>query len=488
MEFFRNASITRRIVLTNLVMIALPVGIFWYIRAMELGVTFPVFVFLGFVFMGIGLVTSFMVAASITRPLERVRRRIEGFVQKKVANPVKDHGNDEIADLAEELNGLFGQFNSEINAVLKRQKMKAEEIAKTETAKSDLEQQLALSRSCLQVAQRLNTTFDFQTNLKTILDEAVRTMGVQWASILLINRDTLELTVACMRGVEQSLLDDLAEDQYPALKLKPHEGLAGQVIKNALPLIANKGHKDPRFKSFTEFMAREEKVASLLCAPIKGSDGTVLGVVNFVNRLNPPVFRNEDIPYAEDVCLLVALVIERNRLYRNLFCDETTGLTSHNVWRNYFEEEAARSVRYAQPLSVVVLDLDRFKEIIEQTAAEFVQKIGAEIGRAIQESLRETDLASKVQDRFYLLLPNTDAAGAVFLVGRLKERIEKIKLEYHERTWELTASAGIAAFPEPSPDARLLVHQALKALDQAKAEGRNRVVIHTRAPTGPRLK
>ncbi len=314
-------------------------------------------------------------------------------------------------------------------------------------------------------------------------------MGIQWASILLVNRDTLELTVACMRGVEQSLLDDLAEDNYPALKLKPHEGLAGQVIKNALPLIANKGHKDPRFKSFSEFRSREEKIASLLCAPIKGSDGTILGVIDFVNRISPPVFRNEDIPYAEDVCTLVALVIERNRLYRNLFCDEVTGLTSHNVWRNFFEEESARSIRYSQPLSVVVLDLDRFKEIIDQTTSALVQKIATDIGRAVQETLRETDLASKVQDRFYLLLPNSDAAGAVFLVGRIKEQIEKMKFEYNEHTYEITASAGIGSFPEPSPDAHLLVHHALKALDQAKSEGRNRVVIHSRAAAAaPRLK
>ncbi|NLI79378.1 MAG: diguanylate cyclase [Candidatus Riflebacteria bacterium] len=489
MEFFRNISITRRIVLTTLAMIGLPVGIFWYIRGMELPVSFPVFLFLGFIFFGLGLVTSLLVAVSITKPLDRVRKRIDGFLVKKVANPVKDFGNDEISDLAEELNAVFGQFNSELNTVIKKSKLRSDEMTKTETVKAELEQQLALSRSCLQVAQRLNTTFDFQTNLKTILDEAVKTMGIQWASILLVNRDTLELTVACMRGVEQSLLDDLAEDNYPALKLKPHEGLAGQVIKNALPLLANKGHKDPRFKSFSEFRTREEKIASLLCAPIKGSDGTILGVIDFVNRISPPVFRNEDIPYAEDVCTLVALVIERNRLYRNLFCDEVTGLTSHNVWRNFFEEESARSIRYSQPLSVVVLDLDRFKEIIDQTASEFVQKIAADIGRAVQETLRETDLASKVQDRFYLLLPNSDAAGAVFLVGRIKEQIEKMKFEYNERTFEITASAGVGSFPEPTPDAHLLVHHALKALDQAKSEGRNRVVIHSRAAAAaPRLK
>ncbi|OIP25173.1 hypothetical protein AUK22_08295 [bacterium CG2_30_54_10] len=484
MEFFRNASITKRIVLTNLVMMALPVAIFWYIRGMELPITFSVFLFLGFIFLSLGLFSSLLVAVSVTRPLERIKRRIEVFLQRKSAMQVKDSGSDEVSDLADDLNLLFNQYNAELNSIMKKQKLRGDDIVKAETAKSGVEQQLFVARSCLQIAQKLNTTFDFQTNLKTILDEAVKTVSIQWASILLINRETLDLTVACMRGVEQSLLDDLAEDKYPALKLKPNEGLAGQVIKSRLPLIANKGHKDPRFKTFSEFQNREEKVASLLCAPIKSADGTVLGVVNFVNRVSPPVFRNEDLAFAEDICLLVSLVIERNRLYRNLFCDEVTGLTSHNVWQNYFSEEAVRSIRYSQPLSVVVLDLDHFKDIIDKTNANFIQEIGAEIGRSVKDSLRETDLASKVQDRYYLLLPHSDAAGSVYLVGRIKESIEKAKFEYSEKTYEITASAGIASFPDPSSDARLLVQQALKALEQAKSEGRNRVVIHSRSLQG----
>lgn len=481
MELFRNIGIKGRIIITTLLIMALPIGVFCYIRWMELAVNLSVYIFIGNAFLLLGLATSWIIAVSITRPLARIRHKLETFLEKRVANPVNDSGDDEIAEIASNVSRVFSIWNGEISLISKKQRQRNEDVVKSEASRSDVEHQLALTRSCLKVAQSLNTTFDFQNNLKTILDEAVRTMNVQWASILLLNRENLELTVACMRGMEQSLLDDLAEDKYPAIKLKPNEGLAGQVIKNGLPLLANKGHKDPRFKGFTEFKAREEKLASILCAPIKASDGTILGVINFINRISPPLFRNEDIPFAQDVAMLAALVIERNRLYRNLFCDDATGMTSHRIWKGYFEEEAARSVRYAQPLCIVVMDLEKYRDILEHTAPEFALHVGNDVAKAVQNALRDTDLASRVQDRIYMLLPNTDAAGGVFLTGRLKDSLERMSFDYGGKTFTLGASAGIAAYPETSSDARQLSVLALSALDSAKAGGRNRAVVHAPA-------
>jgi len=477
-ELFRNVGIKGRIIITTLLIMALPIGVFSYIRWMDLNVNLSVYIFIGNAFLLIGLLSSWAVAVSITRPLARVRHKLDIFQEKRVANPVNDTGDDEVSEVASGVSRVFAIWNGEISLITKKQRQRTEDAVKLETSRSEIEHQLELTRSCLKVAQSLNTTFDFQTNLKTILDEAVRTMNVQWASILLLNRDNLDLSVACMRGMEQSLLDDLAEDNYPSIKLKPNEGLAGQVIKGGLPLLANKGHKDPRFKSFTEFKSREEKVASILCAPIKASDGTLLGVINFINRISPPLFRNEDIPYAQDVAMLAALVIERNRLYRNLFCDESTGMISHRIWKGYFEEEAARSVRYAQPLCTVVLDLEKYREIQESTAPEFALQVGNEVARAVQKALRDTDLASRAQERIYILLPNTDAAGGVFLIGRLKDALDRMSFEYNGRTYVLGSSAGIAAYPETSQDAKRLVSLALTALDSAKAGGRNRAVVH----------
>lgn len=477
MELFRNVGIKGRIIVTSFLTVILPIVVFFFVKWLDLTANVKVFFFLGNLFLLIALTSSYLVATSITRPLDRIRRRILGFIEKRAANPVRDSGEDEVSELAKEVDRLFDSWNHELMGMTKKSKQQHEDKSKLSASLNDTERQLQLSRSCLTIAQRLNTTYDFQANLKTILDEAVKTFNVQWASILLINRDTLEMTVACVRGIEQSLLDDLAEDQYPAIKLKPNEGLAGQVIKSGVPLIANKGHKDTRFKNFSEFKAREEKIASLLCSPIKSSDGTVLGVMNFINRISPPLFRNEDLPFAEDLCLLVSLVVERNRLFKSLFADEATGMISHKVWREFFNEEVSRAVRYAQPLGLIILDIDKFKEVVEHSNAEFGLKISTETGNAIRSTLRDIDIASRVQDRFYILAVNTDAAGSVYLIGRLKEAVEKLVFEHGDKKLSITLSAGVAAYPETGSDAGALIDNALKALEQAKLGGRNRAVL-----------
>ncbi len=482
MELFRNVSIGQRIILTMLLALALPIGIFVYIRWMDLATNFKVFLFLGNIFLLLGLISAWLVARSITRPLDRLRRRIAGFVEKRVAQPINDPGEDEIAEVGNELNALFSIWNNEVGRMLVKQKQRGEETLKVTAAQSQLERQLELSRSCLAVAQRLNTSFHFQTNLQTILDEAIKTLNIQWGSILLINRNTLELGVACVRGIEQSYVDDIIEDQYPAIKLKPNEGLAGAVIKAGMPLIANKGHRDSRFKTFSEFKAREEKVASIMCSPIKGSDGTVLGVVNFINRISPPIFRDEDIPYVQDLCTLVALVIERNNLYTQVFADETTGLIGFRIWKSFMEEEAVRATRYAHPIAVVALEVDHFRNHVGSTNDDFGRQVLSELGLSLKKVLRDSDAATRVQERYYLLLPNTDAAGAVFLVGRLKELLEKQTFEFQGKSVSVTISAGIAAYPETGPDARQLFKTSNLALEQATAAGSNRAVVYGRTP------
>jgi diguanylate cyclase (GGDEF)-like protein len=476
-DLFRNVGIRSRIITTTLLLVLLPGVVFLYIRLMDLPIALPVYLFLLAVFLLVALVSSWVVASTVTSPIDRIRRRIRGFLEKKVAQPIKDDGQDEVNTLGTEVNRLFATVNAEKVSVLKKERGRTEKIEQVETVRGDFDRQLSLTRSCLEVARELNTTFDFQTNLKTLLDSAVKTMNVQWASILLSNRETLELNVVCVRGIEQSLLDDLAEDNYPAVRIKPNEGLAGLVLKEGLPLIANKGHKDPRFKVFSEFSSRDEKIASILCCPIKGSDGTVLGVFNFINRISPPFFRPEDLPHAEDLCTLAVLAIERQRLYRTLFADPSTGLASHGVWKVLFAEEAGRAVRYSQPLTVIVLDLDHFKRRVEELGAEIALKIEQECGRVIHRLLRETDTGARVQDRFYLLLPNTDSAGGVFLVGRIRESLGRLTSPDGRRSLGLTVSAGIASYPEALHDAQLLVRSSLKALSQAKSGGRNRAVV-----------
>ncbi|HNX78202.1 MAG TPA: GAF domain-containing protein, partial [Candidatus Rifleibacterium sp.] len=275
MNIFRNFSIKIRLLITFLLVSLLPVVIFIYVQYSGVAITNATAFFIGVIAVVNAMITSFLVAASIVAPIDMILHALQIFQTKKSAASVTDNGQDEVAEVSFELNRIFSEWNQEIVAIGKKQFQLDKEQEKNQVQISLNEQQLASTRSLLKVAQTLNTTFDFQSNLKAILDEAVAAMNVQWASLLLINREKHEMTVACVRGIEKSLLDDLTEEEYPSIRLKPHEGLAGQVIKDGLPLIANKGFKDPRFKQFSEFKSKDEKVASLLCAPIVSSDGVV---------------------------------------------------------------------------------------------------------------------------------------------------------------------------------------------------------------------
>jgi diguanylate cyclase (GGDEF)-like protein len=478
LQLFRNFSIKTRIIVTFLLATLFPVIIYLYVQYTGIVISNSTALFIGIIALINALIAAFLVSTSITGPLELVLHSLQVFETKKSAASITDNGFDEVAEISGELNRLYTEWNREIVSLGKRQLQQEKSSEKNEHQINILEKQLDLTRSCLNVAQTLNTTFDFQNNLRAILDEAIKTINVQWASILLINREKNEMTVACVRGVEKSLLDALADEEYPSIRLKPHEGLAGLVIKEGLPLIANKGHKDSRFKQFSELSKRDEKVASLLCAPITSADGTVLGVMNFINRISPPVFRNEDLPYVKDLSALASLVIERNRLYRNLFQDEVTGLAAHNVWRGYFNEEATRSVRYIQPLTVVIADIDDFKHIVKKTNSEFAHEIAEACGKEVNNLLRDTDTASSVQERFFILLPNTDTAGGVFLAGRLKEALERLSFSFDQQSFKITMSVGIASYPENVPDPKLLSKNALTALSRAHEDGGNRASIY----------
>ena len=460
-------------------MVALfPVVIFLYVQLAGVAISNATAVFVSLLALINGLIASILVTGSIRAPIDKIVSALQVFQTKKSAASISDSATDELGEVATELNRVFITWNQEIISLSKRQFQQDKQSEQNEIQISMAEKQLDQTRSLLKVAQTLNTTFDFQSNLKAILDEAILTLNVQWASILLINREKHEMTVACVRGVEKSLLDDLTDEEYPSIRLKPHEGLAGQVIKDGLPLIANKGFKDPRFKMFSEFRSKDEKVASLLCAPIISNDGNVLGVMNFINRISPPVFRNEDLPYTHDLSTLASLIIERHRLYHNLFQDEVTGLTAHNVWKGFLVEESARALRYAQLLSLVVIEVDGFKKILDNSNTDFGIEVINTCGEIVARALRDTDTASSIQERFFMLLPNTDVAGAVFLAGRVKENIEKTSFIFDGKNCSVTVSAGIACYPETLQDPKILMKSATNALSQARDAGGSRAVIH----------
>ncbi|HZX41983.1 MAG TPA: diguanylate cyclase [Myxococcaceae bacterium] len=157
--------------------------------------------------------------------------------------------------------------------------------------------------------------------------------------------------------------------------------------------------------------------------------------------------------------------------------DELTGLHNFRALKQKLDEEFARAARYAEPLAVLLVDLDHLKTLNDQYGHEAGNAALQAMGEVFRDELREVDFAARFGgDEFVALLPHQTAAEAMVVGERLRVRLAS-------RPWAwpqpLTLSIGIAAMEssvhvqEPS----MLLAAADAALYRSKHQGRNRVEV-----------
>jgi len=154
--------------------------------------------------------------------------------------------------------------------------------------------------------------------------------------------------------------------------------------------------------------------------------------------------------------------------------DALTGLPNRRHADEVLERLLAAARRTRRPLAVVLFDLDHFKAINDN----FGHSIGDEALRATasatRELLRGSDHAARFGgEEFLLLLPETSADDALIVAEKLRAQIAELEVEGLDR--EVTASFGVAAYPDHEATADRLIEAADAALYRAKAAGRNRV-------------
>ena len=171
--------------------------------------------------------------------------------------------------------------------------------------------------------------------------------------------------------------------------------------------------------------------------------------------------------------------------------DSLTGLLNRRGFEEVFDVELERARRTEQALSVIVGDLDRFKEVNDEFGHAAGDEVLRAVGTAFQDGKRSWDLAARVGgEEFAILAPDTDEHGAYILAERLRGAVERVSAEAGGDG--VTASFGIVSFPVHGQTAASLLQAGDQALYAAKRLGRNRSVISSaevpgilaRAPRG----
>lgn len=172
------------------------------------------------------------------------------------------------------------------------------------------------------------------------------------------------------------------------------------------------------------------------------------------------------------------LKAQRSVLQRMVREDSLTGLCNRRYFKERLAEEWARACRYHRPLSLIMGDLDHFKQINDLYGHCQGDRVLAGVGRLLRCELRETDVAARYGgEEFVLLLPETGEEGALKIVERLRRKIKEMVFPHPSGSVSVLMSFGVvtlrlssARFPETMLD------EADQALYAAKRGGRDRVV------------
>jgi diguanylate cyclase (GGDEF)-like protein len=157
--------------------------------------------------------------------------------------------------------------------------------------------------------------------------------------------------------------------------------------------------------------------------------------------------------------------------------DTLTGLLNHRWWDELATREAARSSRAGTEIGILLIDLDHFKRVNDQCGHAAGDALLRNVGRAIQATLRGGDAAVRYGgEEFLVMLHDTDDQGAIRVAEAVQEVLTKLPAPGNgvER---VTASVGVAFFPRHGAVLEEVVNVADVAMYQAKAQGRDRIVL-----------
>ena len=324
-----------------------------------------------------------------------------------------------------------------------------------------------------EVGKALASTLDLQKILQTVMEKISDFLQPDTWSLLMLDEATQELYFEIAIGAGAHKLKDV--------RLKLGEGIAGWVAQHGDPVLIEDVKRDPRFsRRFDELTQMDTR--SVVCVPIRGRE-KILGVIELVNCLGRESFRREDIPILKSLADYAAIALENARYVQRIqeltITDDCTALYNARHLNFVLDAEIYRSTRYNYEFSVIFLDLDHFKQVNDTRGHLVGSKLLWMIGDIIKGHLRLIDYAFRYGgDEFVVLLPQTAKKNSLMVVRRLKDLLNsKVFFTDEGLNIKVTASFGVASFPNDGRTRKELLRMADEAMYLVKNTTRNGIAM-----------
>lgn len=229
-----------------------------------------------------------------------------------------------------------------------------------------------------------------------------------------------------------------------------------------------------RFRNTRPITGTEEFMfQNLTISPLSGPDGKV-------DKICLMVYDVTDVATGR-----MALERANQQLARLSMTDRLTGLLNRGTWENLIDSEYERYRRYGHPAVLVMVDVDQFKPINDTHGHLAGDEVIKHCAQIMRECLRHSDHPGRYGgEEFGILLPETDADGALVICERIRSTIEDAVVATSVADIHYTVSVGVAPLTDGPENYMQWLQQADEALYAAKEGGRNQVVLFRSASEG----
>jgi diguanylate cyclase (GGDEF)-like protein len=322
------------------------------------------------------------------------------------------------------------------------------------------------------VVRTANSILEPAKVIELVMEKIRQLIPSEAWSLLMVDEEKEELVFEAALGAKGP--------EITSYRLKMGEGVAGWVARAGKPAIVNDTTRDPRFTSrydgWTEFATR-----SILCAPFV-SRGRTIGVLEIINKRNGK-FTRSDLDLVLTLVEPCAIALENAILFQRTeqltITDDLTKLFNSRYLNLYLSREIKRCKRHGIPLSIIFLDLDGFKGINDQYGHLAGSGTLTEVGAILADGVRESDILARYGgDEFVAVLPETPASGALVIAERLRRSIEENHfLKSMGLCARISASFGIASYPDHALTPEALIQKADQAMYRVKERDKNGIEV-----------
>lgn len=323
--------------------------------------------------------------------------------------------------------------------------------------------------ACVELGKAVTSTLDRGQILRIILNRLSQLIHALNWTLYLVDEEARELRFEVVVGLEGIDFKDI--------QLKIGEGLAGQVAATGEPILIRDVREDTRVDrrvdTCTGFTTR-----SLITLPLKLGD-RVIGVLQIINPEDQELFEKSYLPIllilSDFVAISINNAINHEKIEKLAVTDDVSGFYNSR----YLHIKLDEIISSKQTTSLVFLDMDNFKRIVDTYGHPMGSKVLKEVAQVIGSHLGQDDFLVRYGgDEYVMVLPGAEKKEA-------REKVERIHTALNETSFlvedghdvRVTASFGIANYPEDAQDLKGLLHSADVSMYISKDRGKNAITV-----------